>query len=158
MIIPGQRLRCSRLIWAVLAAMRLAGFGMPASKAEACSLTIHVTGFRNSKGMIGGAVFKDNVGWPENDAQAFARTGIPVAGTTDEVLTFPDLPTGRYGIVVLHDENANGRLDRNILRVPKEGFGFANNPHVGLSAPSWQDASVQVACPATEVRIQLIYK
>ncbi len=74
------------------------------------------------------------------------------------VLKFVHVPAGRYGIVVLHDENANHRLDRNIFRVPKEGFGFANNPHVGLSAPSWEDASVQVTCPDTAVGIHLIYK
>jgi uncharacterized protein (DUF2141 family) len=131
---------------------------MPVSTANACSLAVHVEGFRNSKGVIGAAVFKGKAGWPEDDAQAFARTAIPIANKSEAVLTFPDVPAGRYAIVVLHDENANHRLDRNIFRVPKEGFGFANNPHVGLSAPSWQDSSVQVTCPATEVRIHLIYK
>jgi hypothetical protein len=41
---------------------------------------------------------------------------------------------------------------------PKEGFGFANNPHVGLTTPKWQEAAVNVTCPVTEINIQLIYK
>lgn len=131
---------------------------MPIFTATACSLAVHVDGFRNSKGVIGAAVFKNKAGWPEDDAQAFVRRAIPIASKSEAVLTFPDVPVGRYAIVVLHDENANHRLDRNIFRVPKEGFGFANNPHVGLSAPSWQDSSVQITCPATEVQIHLIYK
>ena len=132
--------------------------GLPAPLARGCSLLIHVDGFRNTKGLIAGAVFQNETGWPEGDAQAFARNAIPIPTQPDVVLTFPDMPPGRYGIVVLHDENANHRLDRNIFRVPKEGFGFANNPHVGLSAPSWESSSVQVTCPSTEIHIHLIYK
>jgi uncharacterized protein (DUF2141 family) len=126
--------------------------------ADACTLAVHVDGFRNGKGVIGCAVFKDQTGWPEHDEQAFMRNAVPVAGNSSLVLTFPDVPPGRYGIVVLHDENANHRLDRSIFGVPKEGFGFANNPHVGHSAPSWEESSVQVSCPATDVDIHLIYK
>lgn len=129
-----------------------------ASSAGACSLTVHIDGFRNTKGVIGGVVFKSDVGWPENDSRAFARNATPVPGSRNATLTFSNVPSGRYGIVVLHDENANHRMDRNLFRVPKEGFGFANNPHVGLSAPSWKESSVPVTCPSTEVRIHLIYK
>jgi uncharacterized protein (DUF2141 family) len=145
-------------VWTGAALARFLSFGMPLPTTETCSLAVHVDGFRNGKGVIGGAVFQDQTGWPEDDERAFTRTAVPVAGNSSVVLTFPDLPEGRYGIVVLHDENANHRLDRNIFRVPKEGFGFANNPHVGLSAPSWKESSVQVGCPATEVHIHLIYK
>jgi len=122
-----------------------------------CSLTLHVDGFRNRKGVIGCAVFASPNGWPEDDDKAYARAAIPIAAT-NEVLNFPHLPPGRYGIACLHDENSNHRLDRNIFRVPKEGFGFANNPHVTFSAPSWIAASVEVVCPVTEVDIHLIYK
>lgn len=82
---------------------------------------------------------------------------MPITGN-DAVLQFEHVPPGRYAIAVLHDENSNHRLDRNFFGVPKEGFGFANNPHVALSAPSWRAASVEVTCPATTVNIQLIYK
>jgi len=149
--------RIRRAGWAITLS-QLAILGSPAPLLQACSITIHVDGFRNTKGVLGGALFKNKTGWPEDDSQAFARNAIPISANSDAVLTFPDIPTGQYAVVVLHDENENHRLDRNILRVPKEGFGFANNPHVGLSAPSWRDSSVQVTCPSTEVHIHLIYK
>lgn len=133
---------------------RLAPF---AASKEGCSLLVHVDGFRNQKGVIGCAVFGSPKGWPENDAKAYLRAAIPISGK-DAVLKFADVTPGRYGIVVLHDENENHHLDRNIFRVPREGFGFANNPHVTLSAPSWEEASVQVTCPATQIDIHLIYK
>jgi uncharacterized protein (DUF2141 family) len=137
---------------------RLIPLGISITTAAACSLAVQVDGFRNGKGVIGGAVFKTPDGWPESDREALVRNAVPVSGKPRVVLSFPDVPPGRYAIVVLHDENRNHRLDRNIFRVPKEGFGFANNPHVGLSAPSWKDSSIEVSCPATEVNIHLIYK
>jgi uncharacterized protein (DUF2141 family) len=143
--------------WAVTLA-QLAVLVLPAPVVQACTVTIHVDGFRNTKGVLGGALFKNKTGWPEGDSQAFVRNATPVPANSEAVLSFADVPAGRYAVVVLHDENANHRLDRNILRVPKEGFGFANNPHIGLSAPSWEDSSVQVTCPSTEVHIHLIYK
>ena len=121
-----------------------------------CTLLIHVTGFRNQKGKAGGTVFSSPDGWPEDNSKSFAHDGFPITGD-HATLTF-HLPPGRYGVAVLHDENENHKLDRNFLRVPKEGFGFANNPHVGLSAPKWDDAVVNVACPVTETTVRLIYK
>jgi uncharacterized protein (DUF2141 family) len=45
-----------------------------------------------------------------------------------------------------------------MLTVPKEGFGFANNPHVLLAAPPIEKATIRVTCPVTTTDIRLIYK
>jgi uncharacterized protein (DUF2141 family) len=58
----------------------------------------------------------------------------------------------------LHDENKNEKLDRNFLSIPTEGFGFANNPRVFLTAPPFAQASVDVTCPVTEINVKMIYK
>jgi uncharacterized protein (DUF2141 family) len=122
-----------------------------------CTLVIHVTGFRNQKGMAGGTLFNSPNGWPEDNGKAYRHGPFPIQGD-HATLTFDHLPPGRYAVAVLHDENSNKKLDRNFLHVPKEGFGFANNPHVGLSAPKWEDAAINVTCPVTEINIRLIYK
>jgi uncharacterized protein (DUF2141 family) len=121
-----------------------------------CALRIHVTGFRNDKGKAGGVIFASPAGWPEDRSKAVAHGGFDIHDkqVTEEFKVAP----GKYGVVVIHDENQNQKLDRNFLGIPKEGFGFANNPRVLLSAPSFQAASVQVACPATQIQIRLIYK
>jgi uncharacterized protein (DUF2141 family) len=121
-----------------------------------CTLQIHVTGFRNNKGHAGGTIFASPDGWPENTAKAVAHGGFPIAGN-QATETF-QIPPGKYGVAVIHDENGNHKLDRNFLGIPKEGFGFANNPHVVMSAPPFPVAAVQVGCPVTQVEIRLIYK
>ena len=69
-----------------------------------------------------------------------------------------DLPAGDYGVAVIDDINGNKKLDRNFLGIPTEGFGFANNPKVTLSAPPYSAAVVHVTCPVTETTVHLIYK
>jgi uncharacterized protein (DUF2141 family) len=121
-----------------------------------CTLRIHVTGFRSDKGKAGGVVFASPAGWPEDRSKAVVDGGFDIHDhqATEEF----KVPPGKYGIAVIDDENANKKLDRNFLGIPKEGFGFANNPRVLLSAPSFQAASTQVACPVTDIQIRLIYK
>lgn len=126
------------------------------SPAETCKLLVHIDGFRNQKGNAGVTVFKSPDGWPENNDKALMHEGHPFTG--DKATLELQLPAGRYAIAVIHDENSNHKLDRNIIGIPKEGFGFANNPKVSLSAPSFNAAAMQVTCPVTETTIHLIYK
>lgn len=79
-------------------------------------------------------------------------------GSREATAVTDNLAPGDYGVVTIHDENGNQKLDRNLIGIPKEGFGFANNPHVGLSAPPFAAAVVHVTCPVTETKIHLIYK
>ncbi|HEX4310902.1 MAG TPA: DUF2141 domain-containing protein [Acidobacteriaceae bacterium] len=131
-------------------------YSAPANGQPLCALRVHITGFRNNKGAAGGVVFRSPVGWPDNRTKAIVQGGFPIADRQAEQ-NF-QVPAGRYGVVVIHDENSNMKLDRNFFGIPKEGFGFSNNPRVTLTAPSFQAAAVQVACPATQVEIRLIYK
>lgn len=130
-----------------------------AQNATGCTLRIHVDGLRNSTGVVGAAIFKSADGWPENMSKSFHHwpTAIP-AGTHEATAVMENLPPGDYGLVTIHDENKNQKMDRNFFGIPKEGFGFANNPHVGLSAPPFAAAIVHVTCPVTETKIHLIYK
>jgi uncharacterized protein (DUF2141 family) len=36
------------------------------------------------------------------------------------------LEQGEFGIALIDDENENSELDRNSIKVPKEGFGFSD--------------------------------
>jgi uncharacterized protein (DUF2141 family) len=122
-----------------------------------CTLRIHASGFRSQKGAAGAALFRSSDGWPENLKKAYTHDGGFLITGGQSLLTF-HVPAGSYGVVVLHDENKNQKLDRNFLGVPVEGFGFANNPRVFLTAPPFQSALVNVACPVTDIAVKIIYK
>ncbi|HEX5284035.1 MAG TPA: DUF2141 domain-containing protein [Bryocella sp.] len=147
-----------KLILAGLALLTILPSATAAQSAssESCKVIVHIDGFRNQKGDAGVTVFTSPNGWPENNNKALLHGGHPFSG--DKTTVELQLPPGRYGIAVLHDENSNHKLDRNMIGFPKEGFGFSNNPKVGLSAPSFDTAAMQVTCPVTESTIHLIYK
>lgn len=135
----------------------LAIFASAASaQTAACTVTLHVDGFRNQKGDLGVTVFQSPDGWPENNDKALQHGGYPFTGNSASVIL--TLPPGRYAFAVIHDENSNHKLDRNFIGIPKEGFGFSNNPKVYLSAPGFEAVATPVACPATDISIHLIYK
>ena len=140
---------------AFLTCLSIAALGQSPSTAP-CKLLLHVDGFRNQKGAAGVTVFTSPDGWPDDNNKSFMHSGHPFTG--DKTTIELQLPAGRYAIAVIHDENSNHKLDRNIIGIPKEGFGFANNPRVGLGAPSFDKAAIQVTCPVTETTIHLIYK
>jgi uncharacterized protein (DUF2141 family) len=124
-----------------------------------CTLRIHVDGFRNTRGNLGTVLFTSPAGWPENLAKTYRHGPAPIDKATRTALAvWPDLPPGDYAVAAIHDENSNHKLDRNLIGIPKEGFGFANNPHVAFSAPPFRAAIVHVACPATDITIHLQYK
>lgn len=156
--------RTISLLVLTLAARVCAGHAADASPTspdagQACTLRIHVDGLRNQNGVVGAAIFKSADGWPEDMKKALNHwpTPIPV-GAHEATAVMENLPPGDYGVVVIHDENRNQKLDRNFLGIPKEGFGFANNPHVGLTAAPYKAAIVHVTCPVTQIAIHLIYK
>lgn len=143
----------------IVAGLCPAGFCFAQTSKQACTLRIHVDGLRNHKGVVGAVVFTSAAGWPEDVTKSYRNQAAPIdAATRSVTVVIEDLPPGDYGIVVLHDENENMKLDRNIFGFPKEGFGFANNPHVGLRAPPFTSAVMHVACPTTDTTIHVIYK
>jgi uncharacterized protein (DUF2141 family) len=114
---------------------------------------------RNANGVVGVLLFTSPAGWPEDVTKSFEHEASRIAdGEQKATVVFNDIPPGDYGVAALHDENGNMKLDKNMFGWPKEGFGFANNPHIGLGAPGFQQALLHVACPATETDIHIIYK
>ena len=153
------RTLASLITLAIVAGICPARFCCAEATEQACTLRIHVDGLRNRKGVVGALVFTSPIGWPEDVHKSFRNQHTPVAAMgRSTTVVMEDLPPGNYGIVVLHDENENMKLDRNMFGFPKEGFGFANNPHVGLRAPPFASAVMHVACPETDTTIHIIYK
>ena len=68
-----------------------------------------------------------------------------------------NLPYGTYAISVLDDENNNAEMDRT-LGMPREGYGFSNNPVVKLRPPSFEESSFKFDKPYMEIEIELTYR
>lgn len=141
-----------------IAILLAAGFqgGAFAAAAETCTLDVHITGLRNQDGYAAALAFPSAKGWPEEKDKASAKDSSKIHGSQATV-TLKVAP-GTYAVAVLHDENENQKLDRNLLGIPTEGFGFSNNPRVFFAAPSFKKAEIHVGCPVTNINVKMIYK
>lgn len=57
---------------------------------------------------------------------------------------FTDLPEGRYAVALYHDENGNGKLDSNLIGIPKEGTAFSNDGRASFGPPRFAEVAVRV--------------
>jgi uncharacterized protein (DUF2141 family) len=54
-------------------------------------------------------------------------------------VTIDNLKDSKYAIQYFHDENLNGKLDTNWMKIPKEGYGFSNNAYGNFGPKSFDN-------------------
>ncbi len=59
---------------------------------------------------------------------------------TTVAIFFDNLPAGEYALSIFHDINDNGKLDTNLLGIPREPWGFSNNARGRLGPPDFEAA------------------
>ena len=102
---------------------------------------VRILNIRNSTGTIDCALFASPDGFPREFLHSAIVVMVLKIKETEARCDFEDIPTGTYALAVVHDENMNGKLDTNLLGVPKEGYGFSNDVKAVRGAPSFSDAS-----------------
>lgn len=119
------------------------------------TLEIRFTGIKSDRGVIAIGINRSPEGWPREPHMDFSweknelKAGIIIA-------EIKNLPYGIYAISVLDDVNQNGEMDMT-LGIPREGWGFSNNPPFKLSAPDFDECSFLIEQPFTRVTIELRY-
>jgi uncharacterized protein (DUF2141 family) len=127
---------------AALAAMAVISIGAHAEPPTA-SIRAEMSGFRNNSGQAECALFSSQDGFPAKWEKAMRRGFVVIRGKTASC-EFSNVPAGTYAVAVFHDENNNGRMDRNFVGAPSEGHGVSRDAKPGfMSPPSFQDAAFQ---------------
>ncbi len=67
------------------------------------------------------------------------------------------LPAGRYAVQAFLDENSNGKVDRALFGIPKEGVGFSNDAKIGLGPPKFAEAAFHYDGGAQAIHFSLRY-
>ncbi len=107
------------------------------------NVELQISGLRSTKGVILLGIFKDNDSFKkEIPFKSFKFDKKSVLNGSIK-FTF-DLEEGIYGITLLDDENENGKMDYNYIGIPKEGFGFSEYYHKGITKPHFNDFKQKV--------------
>jgi uncharacterized protein (DUF2141 family) len=123
-----------------------------AQSAGRATVNLKVTGLRSEKGQVKIAVFNSSEKWLGEEPVYSATINV---GGQSVTWKFDDVPHGDYGIAVFHDENKNGKMDKNFLGMPLEPYGFSNNARVTFGPPKWDKSKFVVKGSTTEVSIEV---
>jgi uncharacterized protein (DUF2141 family) len=115
---------------------------------EPVRLEIALTGLRSSSGNVVLCVWHSPKRFPDGKCEG-EGTPLTVAAAPVVQVALPLAP-GDYAVSLIHDENGNGKLDKNLLGIPKEGVGFSQNPKLMFSAPTYAATRFDVAGDTTE--------
>lgn len=117
------------------------------------NITLSLTDIRSAEGTI-------RIAFYDNEEQ-FLKTPTfsisePVSDMPAQQIILEQIPVGEYAIAVFHDRNNNGEMDKNLLGIPTESFGFSNNKMGFASPPSFKQCLVKITQPDTRLSIDLI--
>ncbi len=115
--------------------------------ADGPSVLVRVYGFKNRAGNVRVELypatqedFLASRAKLTSEGKLFKRFDVrtPESGDVRICVAVPE--DGEYSLSVLHDRNASGKLD-----VFSDGYGFPNNPRLGMSKPSVDKATFTVS-------------
>jgi uncharacterized protein (DUF2141 family) len=84
-----------------------------------------------------------------------AYSGSAPAKAGETVVTVDGVPTGSWAVLSYQDENDNGKLDRNVLGIPKEPYAFSRDARGRFGPPSFEDAAFELRDEKTVTTIKL---
>jgi uncharacterized protein (DUF2141 family) len=141
---------------ALLLAMLLASAPAAADAPPAMGdLTVRFAGLRSMKGMIRACLTRDPQLFLKCDRDPSAlKANVPASAEAH--MEFPAVPPGDYVLAVVHDENANDKVD-TFMGIPKEGVGFSGNPAMSFGPPKYAAARFHVPAGPSETDVRLKY-
>lgn len=111
------------------------GFSQDTTTQDGKSITVTVSNIRNSNGKVALALHNGDT-FMKTDA--IQSTESPI--TNGEVtVTFTNVTSGEYAVLVLHDENENRKMDYDANGMPQEAYGTSGVTS-RFGPPTYNDA------------------
>lgn len=144
----------NRMIIALAATMLTAAAPEPHAPAGG-NLVVKLSGLRSAKGQVLLCLTSSATRFLkcQDDRAAVART---VGAGHAQSFDLGRVPSGAYALLIVHDENGNGKLDM-MMGIPREGFGFSNNPAMKPRAPKWEEIRFTMPASALKQQVRIRY-
>jgi uncharacterized protein (DUF2141 family) len=125
----------------------------PEGERRISTFELKIEGIDKVKGHIRVALFNSEKEYNGKENPLYAV----VLPADDETITWTQdsLFFGAYAIAVYHDKNENGKLDSNLLGIPKEAYGFSNNVRGSFGPASWKDAHFSINSESSSMAIEI---
>ncbi len=118
-----------------------------------CKLRVTVKNIDyKKKGSIRVGLF-DKKGFP-NANQVIDGKVVKISGS-EVTVEFYDLSYGQYAIAVVHDQNQDQKLTKNLVGYPTEPYAFSNNATGNFGPPDFKDAAILLDKTVKTITINL---
>lgn len=144
------------IITLIAFALSLTLYSFANPNTDTYSLTIEVKNLRNAKGIVQFALYNKDGSIPDEDYKNYYKflKGEIINGSS--TITFKNIPSGKYAVNILHDENKNGKIDKGFI-LPIEGIGFSNFQSIGFTnRPNFSKASFELK-ENKSISVKVIY-
>jgi uncharacterized protein (DUF2141 family) len=111
---------------------------------------------RSDKGQIFCALYSSADGFPKESQKAIRRQTSSISDKKASC-EFSGIVPGTCAVSVFHDENSNGKLDTNLVGIPREGVGASNDARGHLGPPKFDAAAIQFAGGRLNLKITINY-
>ena len=127
-----------------------------ATPASAGEVVITITDLRSTKGVVIACMTTQEKIFPKCRKDPASHRAVVDAGET-VTIRFTDVEPGDYAIALLHDENEDGKANRALGMMPKEGYGFSRDAPVRMAPPKFGDAVFEHTGDDQQLTIKMRY-
>ena len=119
-------------------------------------INVAIEGLRSGSGLVAVTLY------PDNPRRFLVKKGslkvarVPADAPVTRMCLFVPGP-GTYAIAVYHDEDGSRKLNRNGIGIPREGFGFSNNPATFAGVPAFSSVRIRIPHSGVSTRIRMKY-
>jgi len=146
-------MKCAAALGLAASAVMLAGATPP----KPGQVAVTITDLRSAKGVVRACMTTNPDIFPKCRQDPASHRAVVAAANGKIELLFTGVKPGRYSIALLHDENNNGKADRVLGMMPKEGFGFSRDAKVQMGPPKFDDAVFEYKGEAAALTIRMRY-
>jgi uncharacterized protein (DUF2141 family) len=126
---------------------------LAATPAFASQIVVRISGLERGSAQLGCMLYDRPDGFPMTIERArvqWVTVDGPVASCR-----FDAVQPGRYAVSVLHDRNANRRIDTGFKGIPTEPWGVSRNVRPLLREPRFDEAAIEVTAAEAETVIDI---
>jgi uncharacterized protein (DUF2141 family) len=116
-----------------------------------------INNIRNKTGILRIGLYDTNKGYPDHPEVSFSIEKDTIISGQLRFL-IPVKQSGLFAISILDDENENGKMDYRFGIMPKEGFGFSNNPRIkSMKEPPFEETCFTYNGGKKVVTVKMVY-
>jgi uncharacterized protein (DUF2141 family) len=128
----------------------------PAKPTAAARIDVTIDKLRSNKGRVYVGLYDSPRGFP-GSAKSARRSATAIIKGGKARVVFDRVPNGTYAVAALHDENANGKIDKNFIGIPSEGVGASNDAQGKFGPADYDDAKFALTAHHAVVTVRMRY-